>query len=282
MKKLSLLSLALALATTAQAAIVYTESFVTPSSFSTDHLNGQNGWTAETQTADFGGFNVVSTGLSYTGLDSSGGAIEYVRPNTGGGSVNKLATLAVSSNTALAVNGGVDIWASALIRFDADMERAFIALDFVRAQDSTGRNPIGFGFSSGSAFLGESSSANAITSGTTGGSFSVDTTHLALLRIQGGTTDLMSLWINPDLSLGEGGLGAATITRAYSVFNDGLFLSEVNSIASTASLNTNNSALFDEIRVGSSFAAVTPIPEPSSFALLAGILVGLSLLRRRR
>lgn len=281
MKNLSLLPLLLALATTAHAAVVYNESFATPSPYSANLLNGQNGWTAETQTSNFGGFNVVGTGLSYAGIESSGGAIQYVRPNTGGGSVNKLATQPASSNTALAVNGGVDLWASALVRYDANMERVYIALDFVRAQDSSDLKAIGFGFYNGAAFLGEGASSS-ITSGTTGGSFAANTTHLALLRIQGGSNDLMSLWIDPDLSLGEGGLGAPTITQFYSVFNDGFLLSEVGLVASTASMNNNNIALFDEIRVGDSFASVTAIPEPSSFALLAGILAGLGILHRRR
>jgi hypothetical protein len=279
MKKTILLLLLIGSSSLFAQTLVYEESFLTPTPYTTGLLNGQNSWTAETAVTTTGGFNVVGTGLSYTGLASSVGAVEYVRPNTGGSSVNKYATRPVSSSTALAVLGGPDLWATALIRFDADIERAFIGLDFVRADGGAIRNEIGFGFSGGASFLGES--ATDILSGTTGGGpFTADTTHLALLRLQGGATDLMSLWINPDLSLGEAGLGGATITRTYSVFNAGINLSQVRLVASTNTLNLNSSAIFDEVRVGDSFSAVT-IPEPGTLALV-GVALGSLLIFRRR
>lgn len=53
--------------------------------------------------------------------------------------------------------------------------------------------------------------------------------------------------------------------------------------ASNILLVNNSSALVDGIRIGNSYADVAPIPEPSSFAALAGLgALGLVGLRRRR
>ncbi len=95
-------------------------------------------------------------------------------------------------------------------------------------------------------------------------------------------TGNVSGWINPDLT-------ASTSTPTSSTFE----LAGANSIAWTPTaidnLNlsvrngTGNTVYWDEIRIGGSFSDVAPIPEPSTYALIAGTLgLGLVMLRRRR
>lgn len=88
------------------------------------------------------------------------------------------------------------------------------------------------------------------------------------------TTFAINLYVNPS-SLGGAAPGTATATANYgsSVFTDTLRFVQDAAGAGPG---------FDEVRVGNSFADVTPIPEPSTYAM---ILVGLGavlLFRRRR
>jgi hypothetical protein len=92
----------------------------------------------------------------------------------------------------------------------------------------------------------------------------LDTQSFLLLRIDniaGTSSDKAYLWVNPDLSLGEPAIGteAATITDELS-FNR-VRLTVGGSQNSGATLAA--SGLFDEIRIGDTFADVTPVPEPN-------------------
>lgn len=86
-------------------------------------------------------------------------------------------------------------------------------------------------------------------------------------------TGALNAWANPNIS---GGLGAADVTLT-------------NTIASSTGIDriqlqwaANNDFLFDEIRIGTSFADVAPVPEASRYAfLLGGVALVCVLLRRR-
>jgi hypothetical protein len=63
----------------------------------------------------------------------------------------------------------------------------------------------------------------------------------------------------------------------------GLNAASVNFRNISINVNTGDTSVakFDEIRFGTSFADVSPIPEPSTYALLAAGLGALVWLRRR-
>jgi hypothetical protein len=112
----------------------------------------------------------------------------------------------------------------------------------------------------------------------------LDTQSFLLLRIDniaGVGTDKAYLWVNPDLTLGEPdtGTAAASITDELS-FNR-IRLTVGGSQNSGATLAA--SGLFDEVRIGDTFADVAPLPEPASVtALFLSLFYLLPLARSRR
>ncbi len=85
--------------------------------------------------------------------------------------------------------------------------------------------------------------------------------------------DTVELWVNPTLG---GTLGTADASISGGDFAITCF----NTRPDTA-----NVFIFDELRIGESYADVTPytvIPEPTTWALLAGSLTALVVFRRRR
>lgn len=94
-------------------------------------------------------------------------------------------------------------------------------------------------------------------------------------------TDVASLWVNPS-STSFGAVEAPSVTFSAAAGTtrtslDRFFLRQ-DSASETPDM------IVDEIRVGTSWASVTPVPEPSSFAAFAGLaaLGGAALRRRRR
>jgi hypothetical protein len=107
---------------------------------------------------------------------------------------------------------------------------------------------------------------------------------MLLLKISYGAADAdtAQLWVNPNLSLGEAGLGPAAATIASDVLT-------FNGIRLTAGGSQNGgvaaaSGTLDELRVGDTFADVTPttapVPEPTALTALG--MGTLALLSRRR
>jgi hypothetical protein len=99
-------------------------------------------------------------------------------------------------------------------------------------------------------------------------------------------TDSYYAWINPNSSLFGDNLNTPNISTA-NVTNSGADLSSVNVLRFQAGgYNANGTNAFftvDEVRLGDSFADVTPVPEPAIFCLAAiGGFAFLALRRRRQ
>ena len=97
--------------------------------------------------------------------------------------------------------------------------------------------------------------------------------HLFVVKFDLSATagqDAVTVWIDPTLGVGEPSIGGTTVTGKTVQF-DRLSLSDYD----------GNSAAWDEIRWGTTFADVTAVPEPSAFAALAG-LAGLAAVGLRR
>jgi hypothetical protein len=106
--------------------------------------------------------------------------------------------------------------------------------------------------------------------------------------ISGSNNDVVSIWINPTSSTFANDANKPTSTFAITTgtdFNPGASGISALSIMHGSGLAGMPSLLIDEVRVGTTWADVTPsgIPEPSSIALLAGgfILCATTMMRRR-
>jgi hypothetical protein len=125
--------------------------------------------------------------------------------------------------------------------------------------------------------------------GTKGGSFSNagtrsnNTTYFVVARLTlNGLNSGVNLWVTSDpTSLTLGGSESSLPSPNASL--TGLNANTVNfrHLYIQADLGDSGVALFDEIRFGTSFADVSPIPEPSTYVLLAAGLGALVWLRRR-
>ncbi|MGC9451378.1 MAG: PEP-CTERM sorting domain-containing protein [Oceanipulchritudo sp.] len=100
-------------------------------------------------------------------------------------------------------------------------------------------------------------------------SFNIGNSNLYIIGLDEAANDI-KIWINPTV----GGSDPATITTSAIAW------SGASSIQFTS--DWNNLEL-DEFRIGTTFADVTPVPEPATFALFGGFAtLGLVLARRRR
>jgi hypothetical protein len=97
-----------------------------------------------------------------------------------------------------------------------------------------------------------------------------------------GTDSTFHLWVTSDpnsLILGGPDLNLATANAVLTNLNAATV--RFRHFIITANTGTVGAATFDEIRFGTTFADVSPIPEPSTYALLAAGLGALVWLRRR-
>ncbi len=120
----------------------------------------------------------------------------------------------------------------------------------------------------------------------TGGTATSGTDYLVVLEDQGPTTtggkDTLSLWVDPN--------PGATTPSELGVANGTPILTDPNLTVGTVTqlqLATGQSGVFDELRIGTSYADVTPVtltsvPDPATLSLFAIGGLGLIALRHRK
>jgi len=253
-----------------QAALLYYEGF----DYSVGSLSSQNGGVGFDNawgTAGSGGsVNVQSGSLSYGTLVASGGKA-YLSPSGTGGAT-------ITRNLDSSLNTGT-IYLSFLTNLD-DGNRYFgLALDNSGGEIFLTGKPTTYG-SPGAWSL--SNSANIPGSPVSSGvSISLDTTVAMVLRIDfnaSGVNERIRLYVNPTL-------GIEPATAAVDVVSSNSF--SINQIRLTSGYFVAGSPTaygwVDEIRLGTDYASVTPVPEPSTWMLgILGLFVILGRFRVRQ
>jgi hypothetical protein len=146
---------------------------------------------------------------------------------------------------------------------------------------------VGVGNNGGTFYLGGNRNSNAVNSGFNVTSLIGSTIfvvgQIPAIPTSGYTNPVISLYLNPaDLTTQP---GAASATFLGGNTNTGVNLTEISLLSIKAGGNNQRSfGYIDEVRFGTTWEDVVPlVPEPSSFALLTGLLiVGWVFVRRRR
>lgn len=257
MRRLLTVGCLLVVATTTQAQTLYvTEPFTGLTSG--QPLSGQGsgiGWNSSSWGVLGGGATVQTGSLSFGSLLTSGDSVTT--------SITTQNTRTASSSAA--PSGTTDYWASFLINTTATASGQYA------------------GFSIGSVFIGKSSGTGGNWGmDNVGGSNSADSG----VAVGSGTTTLLvahltstgtSLYVNPTPGGAPPITPNVTSSALTSVDLNGALVQLFNGGGSTPI------SAFDEFRVGDSFIAVTPVPEPVTTGLLAAAGLGLTgAVRRRR
>lgn len=216
-------------------------------------------------------FNAGATGLAYSGMQTSGGLVNAFRIS--GDAADKRIELPSS------LTGGTPgtVWLSALVNVGASVtDGAAIGI----RQGTERYWGLGVTGLNAGAIAGS-------TSGTlvqdTGLALTPGQTHLLVGRIDdlGSGNDRITVWLDPAIG-GADPTGGTIIngTNAGWVANNASF--NVQAAFINHGLASGESALMDELRLGTTFADVTPVPEPATLALFTGILGFAAVVARRR
>jgi hypothetical protein len=255
MKKTYLMILAVALcAASANAVIFAYDGFVTggaPNYVGGDELLAvQNptvsGFSGAWSTPS-NGIRVSDTGLSYGSLSVTGGSL--FRDGS-----TKEGTRALTSQ----INSGT-VYSSFLLQSSVVSNRSQVYYDSLFRVGINGGN---FSYR-----IGGDTNISAATA---------DVTNLFVVKFDFTTPSAVTadIYVNPTIGGTE---PAATVSGI------GLGAFNIDDIKLYHGSGGSGVTTFDEIRFGDSFAAVTPVPEPSIFALLGGVFaLGFCLMRRRR
>lgn len=281
MKKLKFLSVILCfsvLASTASAQLIAYESFNESASTElagTTADSGLGAWTLVSGAASSS--TITSPGLDYPNLAASGNKVTVT---TGTGLIANLTTaFSVPDNSVGHICGSfimntsntsgdaaLSLYQNQVNQIDASTA-ALASIGLINSGDArliTGRNM-------------ELAGNNGLATATT----SVAQENLYVFRItidtNPGAVESGTFWVNPTITAG---MTESDLGTGFSANFNNTGLSGVTAIGLYTT--GTNAAVFDEIRLGSSLSSVTPIPEPSTWALIFGVLAGLAVLYRRR
>lgn len=268
--KYGLLTLAASLLLTAlpsaQATLLVYEGF----NYAPAPLNGQNGgtgWTGAWGNASSSGTQIVGSGLTYTGLETSGNATQW---NVNTGSASR-----AFDGSSSGVSGTTTWFSLLFLPADNLTSSDYRALFFNTAAASSTRG-IGVEFRNG-----QIATRMMGTEGSFGGSFSVNATNLVVgsFTFNGfSTNSTLSLWLNPT---NFSSLGTPTVTGTRLLNNVDMNFSSTSSLYLRSQNGGPSVITYDEIRIGTTAASVLPVPEPSAVFLLgaAGLLLCLRRFR---
>lgn len=231
--------------------------------------SGGSGWASPWATnAGTSGASIVA-GLQYTDaagqvLAASGGAIR----------TNPSVLFAQETRNTLKQFGeaGDSVWVSFLVQQVANPnEGTSYAVAALGQELSFDSNAMNGGIAGTNPFVGAFYSGTESQSSTT--TVSENSVSFITLRYDFAPSgnDTVSLWINPLLDSPLGAPDASGSFRDYSTAFSGV----------TLAYGDSKSFVYDELRIGSSYSAVSAVPEPQSLVLLLAGLGTIAAFKRR-
>ncbi len=266
----------LVLNTTARATLIAYDGFDSYTSDAVLNTNaGGSGWTANWSSLSTVKVVTPSTALTYTG-----GAVSI----NGGTRAAEAATPTVDPTDNVASRNFTTqtgtVYFSFLLRIESGSDSTdFFQFSLNNDTSITNSGSIGDlsttdGANNFAARIGGTSGGTSVNSTTTA---SGATTYFLVGKISktsGGNYNRMELFVNPT-TLTESGVAATqnadSGTAAISYFTLRL-----------AGIETTDQYRFDELRIGTTWADVVPVPEPSACAAITGVLVLMAAALRRR
>ncbi|MEM1060303.1 MAG: PEP-CTERM sorting domain-containing protein [Verrucomicrobiota bacterium] len=273
---LSCLLSALAPFSQASASLLAYDGFEDYASGST--LNGSNGGSGDWNAAWVANsaVDINGSGLSYLngGISLNGGDRSFRVDASSSGTATLL------SRSFDTTGGSGEVYFSFLFQATSTGNQQVFNFGLSDDADINNAGTIGDPFSSQPNLAARTRASTSDGTDDSGFSYSNGTTYLLVGRFStdgsqsGDTWDQMELWINPDSLVA--GTADATIDRTAAI--SGAVIDTIN--MQTSGFTGSQSFLFDELRIGTSFASVV-VPEPSSAGLLLGAASFLVLHRRR-
>jgi len=209
----------------------------------------------------------IVPGLTYAGLTSSGGALQLLdQPQSDWNANLKRSFTTIDTTT-------TQVWGSYLFRLDEIIGNGFAELKLGQPTNLDASLTMAVNASENSLL-----SSNVLAGEQTGPILGLGETTLIVWAYNNhadvGDFNVGELlyWINPTLGV------TPSVASAAIMLNAG----NSSSLGTMQIYGRLTDFVIDEIRIGTSFASVTPIPEASSFAALAGAFGLLAAMTKRR
>lgn len=215
-----------------------------------------------------------TTSLGYGSLVTSGGSVQTI--STWGNGQTKTATQDFAD---IDISSKTELWVSMLVQTPSAVTSTGTQVSFgynIKRNSWGGavNNTIGKAWSNNTAFVSSFPTAQNITAA----DYSTIGTTTLLVVVRLSQNAAGEIWVNPAIG------GSTPVAGTGQALESGGNFTSINSISLSF---LNQTMVFDELRIGDTFADVTPtsspVPEPSTYALLLGIgALGLCLLHRKR
>lgn len=255
----SSVAILMANAVSMQAALLYYESFDYTAGQSLSGMSGGEGFdNSWGNVLNNGSITVTSPGATYPQLSTEGNRATLT-PGTADAAAFRLLDAPIDSGT---------IYISFLAQ-NTNGGNRFLALSLYDGGNSSGNEKLTMGQVNGASTWGSTGSLTT--------SVSSANATLIVMRIDfnAGGNETLSMYLNPTSDI-EPLTPNGTGSREISSFDRFRIASGFGSGG-----NTSTVGWIDEIRIGTTFADVAPVPEPQTFILL-GLGLGALFLRKRR
>lgn len=273
------------------ASLLTADGFDYASGSDLDTLNGGSGWNGAWNVDGGGGNQSISSPspLAYGSLVTTGNYVTGSGYKKGGrkldnspGGVWDNAGFISDVWTVGRIDQGT-VWASFLLSRNKDISAwegfsVFVHQDFTGNAGVPANSPFHISINTvDQSWQVQNMGGNQTTLGTT----AIGDSAFFVLKMELNPTgsNNLYLWLNPSTAT-LGGADLAVGTANWST--TGLSTDNARFRSFAVEIGGTNTGSYDEIRFGTSYASVTPIPEPSAVVLVLVATAGMALSRRRR